>query len=177
MYHLLAGLYGGGKTWLLAKLRAMYLDGPEPSSRIAPTVGQNVLDLPSHGAVLHIWDLGGASSMRSLWLEYVPDAHVLAWALDAEAWMANEPVADEGGARYRDATCSALFGVVREAAALGLSTVVLVTKSDTCRVSLSDIESYIVARWSAADDMSSTTVRPDWHFCTVSAATGLPKRG
>lgn len=150
----------------------MNLGGPAPSTRIASTVGQNVLDLPSHGAILHIWDLGGAASMRSLWMEYVPDAHVLAWAIGAEAWRADEPVPEEGGIRYREATCAALFTAVREAAALGLATVVLVTKLDVAPITISDVESYILARWEAADDTSSTTLRPSWHFCGVSSASG-----
>lgn len=150
----------------------MYLNGPAPSTRIAPTVGQNVLDVTSRGAVLHMWDLGGAVSMRALWLEYVPDAHVLAWAVCADAWRANEPVPDEGGLRYRDATCAVLFTVVREAAALGLATVVLVTKLDVAQIPIADVESYILARYEEADDASSTTLRPSWHFCGVSSATG-----
>lgn len=179
---LLLGLKSSGKTWLLAKvrmhpadaqLREMYLGGPTPTARIAPTIGQNVLDVNWHGVILHMWDLGGASSMRELWLEYVPDAHVLAWSVDAHAWHCNEPVPDEGGTRYREASCNALVSVVREAAAHGLEIVVLVCKLDVQDATpVADVEDHILAHWATVTDASTATLRPTWHFCGVSSATG-----
>ena len=75
---------------------------------IPPTVGQNgeqamrsatlvalmqllpVLDFrppaaPS-GVQVRVWDLGGAASLRSIWLRYLSETHVLIWALDVRLW-------------------------------------------------------------------------------------------
>jgi hypothetical protein len=38
------------------------------------------------GLQVRVWDLGGAASLRSIWLRYLSETHVLIWALDVRLW-------------------------------------------------------------------------------------------
>ncbi|WFD02845.1 ADP-ribosylation factor protein 3 [Malassezia obtusa] len=202
MYHLLAGLYaeltrkpvynvllvglkGSGKTWILEKLRELYLDGSGPSARIAPTVGQNVLDVTYKRSILRLWDLGGAKSMRSLWDQYLPDAHVLVWVLDAPRWV-HDSLDDEGP--YRSAMCTALFRLVQEAAARNQPIVLVISQLDrlapdasgpglvhASSASLQEhVHTTILKQWALFVDEApaAATLNPNWNVAAVSAATG-----
>ncbi|WFC93631.1 ADP-ribosylation factor protein 3 [Malassezia brasiliensis] len=201
MYHLLAGLYaevtkkptyhvllvglkGAGKTWILEKFREIYCDGPGPSARIAPTVGQNVLNVQYKRSIVHFWDLGGAASMRSLWDEYLPDAHTLVWVIDAPRWAQNS-VDAEGP--YRDAVCTALFHLVQDAAARNLPILVVAAQLDRLEPNLptdgiehisgagvqEHIYTTLLKRWAllVEEDTSAATLKPDWDVVGVSAAS------
>ena len=81
---LLVGLEGSGKTTLLEKLKSIY-GGVKglPPDKIQPTVGCNVGKLSfSHYKVL-IWDLGGRSSLRSIWDKYYSDTKAVIYCVDS----------------------------------------------------------------------------------------------
>ncbi|KAL4400018.1 ADP-ribosylation factor protein 3 [Malassezia pachydermatis] len=172
-YHvLLIGLQGGGKTWFQEALRHHYLQGRAPSSRLPPTVGQNVLDLPYQKRILRFWDLGGAPSMRSLWAQYMADAHVLVWVIDGPAWIHNASVENEAAPTYRDATSLAWRAVAEEAHTRGQPIVVLVTKmDDVSSASLVDeIHASLTKTW--REGHSDTTPAYALSCYGVSAKTG-----
>ena len=181
MYNvLLIGFQGAGKTWLLEQIRHTYLNGRVPSNRIAPTIGQNVLDLPYQKCVLHFWDLGGAYTMRKLWDQYLPDAHAIVWVLDAPLWAEDAPVQDETGGTYRESTRRSLFPIAKEAAIRGQAVVVLINKMDTLNVQHKQeeaqpghiqehVESYVLKEWAQFADASDNVVTPWWSFHCVSA--------
>ena len=82
------GINNSGKTAWLDKVRGQITKtGTRPLQRITPTVGQNVINLTLSSCTLHCWDLGGQSSLRSMWTRYYDDAQVLVWAMDANDWL------------------------------------------------------------------------------------------
>ncbi|SHO75944.1 Similar to S.cerevisiae protein ARL3 (ARF-like small GTPase of the RAS superfamily) [Malassezia sympodialis ATCC 42132] len=196
MYHLVAGLYaeftkkptynalliglkGSGKTWILERLRHDYLRGRAPSQRLPPTIGQNVLDVPYRRTILHLWDLGGSAAMRSLWDQYLPDAHVIVWVIDAPRWASDTAVADELGRSYRAAVFESLFPVIAEASARAQPVCVVVTQldelaSDRAAPLVREVETSVTAEWTRRLDDTSLdgTLTPIWSFQGVSAATG-----
>ncbi|GAC72170.1 rhoa GTPase effector DIA/Diaphanous [Moesziomyces antarcticus T-34] len=105
MYHLITGLYaewtkkprynalmvgaaGVGKSCLLEKIKSVYLKRPAlPPNRVAPTVGQNVLELSLPRIHLHFWDLGGSPSVRTLWSKYYDESDAVVWVVDARHFL------------------------------------------------------------------------------------------
>ncbi|WFD25589.1 ADP-ribosylation factor protein 3 [Malassezia nana] len=196
MYHLVAGLYaeytkkpkynalliglkGSGKTWLLERLRHDHLLGRAPSQRLPPTVGQNVLDVPYRRFILHFWDLGGSPSMRPLWDQYLPDAHVLVWVMDAPRWLSDAAVPDEAMPTYRAAVTESLCAVVTDAAARAQPVCVVVSQLDAVAPDrgsslVQDVEAHLIAEWTRRlqDTSLDSTLMPTWSFHGVSAATG-----
>jgi len=81
---LILGIDRAGKTTLLEQLKALYtgLD-PLPPSKIPPTVGLNIGRMQVSRAKLIFWDLGGSSTLRSLWENYYSEAHGLVYVVDA----------------------------------------------------------------------------------------------
>uniref|UniRef100_A0A7S3FMI8 ADP-ribosylation factor-related protein 1 n=1 Tax=Haptolina ericina TaxID=156174 RepID=A0A7S3FMI8_9EUKA len=81
---LILGVDRAGKTTLLEQLKALFtgLD-PLPPSKIPPTVGLNIGRMQVSRAKLIFWDLGGSSSLRSLWENYYSEAHGLVYVVDA----------------------------------------------------------------------------------------------
>lgn len=106
MYHLITGLYaewtkkprynvlivgtsGVGKSCILEKIKSLYLKRPAlPPNKIAPTVGQNVLELTLPNMHLHFWDLGGSPSVRTLWSKYYDESDAVVWVVDARHFVA-----------------------------------------------------------------------------------------
>ncbi|SAM82949.1 related to ARL3-ADP-ribosylation factor-like protein, member of the arf-sar family in the ras superfamily [Ustilago bromivora] len=106
MYHLVTGLYaewtkkprynilmvglsGVGKSCLLEKVKSLYLKRSAlPPNKITPTVGQNVLELMLSNMHLHFWDLGGSSSVRTLWSKYYDESDAIMWVVDARHFLA-----------------------------------------------------------------------------------------
>lgn len=106
MYHLITGLYAEwtkkarynvlivgpsrvGKSCLLEKIKSLYLKRPAlPPNKIAPTVGQNVLELALPSMHMHFWDLGGSPSVRTLWSKYYDESSAVIWVVDARHFLA-----------------------------------------------------------------------------------------
>lgn len=170
---LLLGLQGSGKTWFLQELRHMLLRGPPPSTRLPPTVGQNVLELPYERSVLHFWDLGGAPSMRSLWSQYEDDADVIAWVLDAPRFLADAPVEGESAPTYRAAVCVTLCAMAREARARRQGVVVLASQVDApVAAQVPDVAAQIDHALHDAWADTGGDGAPPWSVAAVSASTG-----
>lgn len=164
---------------VLTQIRHDHLQGRTPSQRLPPTVGQNVLDVPYRRFILHLWDLGGSLSMRSLWDQYLPDAHVLVWVIDAPRWLSNAMVPDEAMPTYRAAVTESLCAVVTDAAARAQSVCVVVSQLDAVTPDrgsslVQDVEAYLTAEWTRRLQETSldSTMAPTWSFHGVSAATG-----
>ena len=131
-----------------------------------------MLDLPYQKRILRFWDLGGAPSMRSLWAQYMADAHVLVWVIDGPAWIHNASVENEAAPTYRDATSLAWRAVAEEAHTRGQPIVVLVTKmDDVSSASLVDeIHASLTKTW--REGHSDTTPAYALSCYGVSAKTG-----
>ncbi|WFD29302.1 ADP-ribosylation factor protein 3 [Malassezia sp. CBS 17886] len=206
MYHLVAGLYaewtqkpvynvlflglkGAGKTWLLERLRHAHGGGAGPSARIASTVGQNVLDVPYRGSVVHIWDLGGSPSMRTLWDQYLRDAHAVVWVLDAPRWARDAHIAGEAQPAYRAAVGDALVRVVQDAASRAQPVIVVVAQMDAVDADavrslghgdsvqaalVAHVRATVEAQWAQLQERDAVvaTLSPRWDFCALSAKTG-----
>lgn len=164
---------------LLTQLRHDHLQGRAPSQRLPPTVGQNVLDIPYRRAILHIWDLGGSASMRSLWDQYVPDAHVIVWVVDAPRWASKAAVPEEPGPTYRAAVTECLCPIVAEASARAQPVCVVVSQLDELAPEhaasiVPEVEAHLTAEWTRRLDDTSLdgTLAPIWSFHGTSAATG-----
>lgn len=203
MYNvLLVGLKGSGKTWILEKvrpsprltpapralLRRIGALGPHRTDRRAERCvaeADAVLDVTYKRSILRLWDLGGAKSMRSLWDQYLPDAHVLVWVLDAPRWV-HDSLDDEGP--YRSAMCTALFRLVQEAAARNQPIVLVISQLDrlapdasgpglvhASSASLQEhVHTTILKQWALFVDEApaAATLNPNWNVAAVSAATG-----
>merc|ERR1712070_718059 len=65
---LIVGLDHAGKTSILERLKAIFMGiDPLMPSKIPPTVGLNIGRMKINQRQLIFWDLGGSSSLRSLW--------------------------------------------------------------------------------------------------------------
>jgi len=161
------------------QLRHDHLQGRAPSQRLPPTIGQNVLDIPYCRTTLHLWDLGGSASMRSLWDQYLPDAHVIVWVVDAPRWASDAAVTDESEPAYRAAVAAALCPIVAEASVRAQPVCVVVTQLDELAPEratplVQEVEAGLTAEWTRRLDNTSLddTIAPLWSFLGVSAATG-----
>ncbi|KAG0480714.1 hypothetical protein HPP92_011572, partial [Vanilla planifolia] len=84
-FHLLIlGVHKAGKTTLLEKLKAIYLNSEGlPPDRIVPTVGLNIGRIEASNAKLVFWDLGGQIGLRTIWEKYYEEAHAIIYVIDA----------------------------------------------------------------------------------------------
>lgn len=69
-------------------MKSLYLpNGPLPpkAGSTIPTVGQNVslIPLSSPSIYLKLWDIGGQSTLRSLWKSYYSSAHAIVFVIDS----------------------------------------------------------------------------------------------
>eukprot|EP00298_Acanthocystis_sp_HF-20_P008193 c17533_g1_i3.p1 GENE.c17533_g1_i3~~c17533_g1_i3.p1 ORF type:complete len:198 (+),score=59.79 c17533_g1_i3:108-701(+) len=83
---LMIGPDDAGKTTLLEKIKNVYCHkGKSPPMRpiITPTVGLNIGKLDFGKYKLTIWDLGGQSSLRSIWEQYYSEAHGFIFLFDS----------------------------------------------------------------------------------------------
>lgn len=81
---IIVGLDGAGKTTLLEQSKTMFTDTRGlPPDKIVPTVGLNIGRLVMGGIELLIWDLGGQSTLRTIWPQYYSEAHAVIWVLDS----------------------------------------------------------------------------------------------
>jgi len=69
---------------ILERLKAIFMGiDPLMPSKIPPTVGLNIGRMKINQRQLIFWDLGGSSSLRSLWEKYYSEAHALLYVVDA----------------------------------------------------------------------------------------------
>ncbi|KAK8964875.1 ADP-ribosylation factor 3 [Platanthera guangdongensis] len=81
---LILGVHKAGKTSLLEKLKAIYLNSEGlPPDRIVPTVGLNIGRIEVSNAKLVLWDLGGQVGLRTIWEKYYEEAHAIVYMIDA----------------------------------------------------------------------------------------------
>ncbi|KAI5801126.1 ADP-ribosylation factor family-domain-containing protein [Geopyxis carbonaria] len=85
---LLLGLDNAGKTTLLDKIKSIYLPSapaPPKAGSTIPTVGQNVslIPLQNPSIYLKLWDIGGQSTLRTLWKSYYASAHAIVFVIDS----------------------------------------------------------------------------------------------
>ena len=74
------GLDSAGKTTLLYRLR----QGKELRlTSVQPTVGFNVESVECEGCSFTVWDIGGGSKIRELWIHYLRGAKGLIWVVDS----------------------------------------------------------------------------------------------
>ncbi|NXI46284.1 ARL2 protein, partial [Galbula dea] len=71
------GLDNAGKTTLLKRFNG------EDVATISPTLGFNIKTLEHRGFKLHVWDVGGQSSLRSYWRNYFESTDGLVWVVDS----------------------------------------------------------------------------------------------
>ncbi|XP_036261638.1 ADP-ribosylation factor-like protein 2, partial [Molothrus ater] len=74
---LVLGLDNAGKTTLLKRLNGEDVGGT------SPTLGFNIKTLEHRGFQLHVWDVGGQSSLRSYWRNYFESTDGLVWVVDS----------------------------------------------------------------------------------------------
>lgn len=84
-YVLIIGLDNAGKTTLLEKIKALFVDTYEsaPPENIAPTVGLNIGRMELGGAKIIFWDLGGQSGLRTIWERYYSETNAIIYVVDA----------------------------------------------------------------------------------------------
>ena len=84
---LILGVDHAGKTTLLEQMKGVFRKVEAgkgiPLEKIPPTVGLNIgrMDVGSSRAIF--WDLGGQSSLRSIWDKYYSEAHGLMYVVDS----------------------------------------------------------------------------------------------
>eukprot|EP00002_Diphylleia_rotans_P037605 TRINITY_DN8418_c0_g1_i1.p1 TRINITY_DN8418_c0_g1~~TRINITY_DN8418_c0_g1_i1.p1 ORF type:complete len:137 (+),score=23.62 TRINITY_DN8418_c0_g1_i1:72-482(+) len=83
-YVLMIGLDRAGKTTMLEFLKAKYQGiEPLPPQKICPTVGLNIGKFDVSRAKVILWDLGGQSSLRSIWDKYYNEADGVVFVVDS----------------------------------------------------------------------------------------------
>ncbi|KAM8793735.1 ADP-ribosylation factor-like protein 2 [Eudromia elegans] len=109
---LMLGLDNAGKTSILRKFNG------EEVAAAAPTLGFNIRSLEHRGYTLHVWDVGGQSSLRSYWRNYFESSEGLVWVLDS-------------GDRPRLPLCARqLHGLLREERLAGATLLIFANKQD-----------------------------------------------
>ncbi|KJE95914.1 GTPase [Capsaspora owczarzaki ATCC 30864] len=85
-YVLILGLDNAGKTTLLERTKQLYNPGYAgiPMNKITTTVGLNVakVDIADKNRII-FWDLGGQTSLQSLWNKYYEEAHGVVYVVDS----------------------------------------------------------------------------------------------
>jgi ADP-ribosylation factor-like protein 2 len=74
---LILGLDNAGKTTILYSLLGLPLD------QVSPTLGFQIQTMLRDGLKIHIWDVGGQSSLRPFWRHYYEETDGLVWVIDA----------------------------------------------------------------------------------------------
>ncbi|EMR10862.1 hypothetical protein PNEG_01008 [Pneumocystis murina B123] len=81
---LIIGLESSGKTTFLEKVKCIYNNTYIFSANnIIPTVGQNIGKITVDKTKIQLWDLGGRSSLRSLWYSYFSECHSIILVVDS----------------------------------------------------------------------------------------------
>lgn len=81
---LILGLDNAGKTTFLETLKKSYSLHSKELSKITPTVGQNVAQVPmDKNCILKFWDVGGQQNLRAMWPEYYPQCHGIIFVVDS----------------------------------------------------------------------------------------------
>ena len=86
-YVLVVGIQGSGKTTFIEQLKALHRGERDfvPPQNIPSTVGLNTCKIETGPYRLTFWDLGGQSSLRSIWEKYIPDAHAMVFIVDSSS--------------------------------------------------------------------------------------------
>lgn len=82
---LILGLDNAGKTTFLETLKKEFSMASKDLNKIAPTVGQNVAQIPmdNNKTILKLWDVGGQETLRSMWTEYYHHCHGIIFVIDS----------------------------------------------------------------------------------------------
>lgn len=105
---------------LLERIKSIFTGlEPLPPGKVPPTVGLNIGRMQVNRTKLIFWDLGGATSLRSLWEKYYSEAHGLLYVVDAS-----------DAARF-DESAEVLRALLKETPDLaGIPVLVLANKQD-----------------------------------------------
>lgn len=155
---LILGIDKAGKTTLLEKLKALYLnvEGLSPD-RIVPTVGLNIGRVEVGNSKLVFWDLGGQPGLRSIWEKYYEEAHAVIYVIDSAC-----------PSRFEDSK-SALEKALRHEDLQGAPLLILANKQDLSQaVSSDEIARYV--------DLKKLDERA-YMFEAVSAYDGMGIKG
>ncbi|KAG4304596.1 hypothetical protein PORY_001989 [Pneumocystis oryctolagi] len=81
---LILGLERSGKTTFLERVKSIYNHvSALPPENIISTVGQNIGRITINNTKIQFWDLGGRSSLRSLWYPYFSECHSIILMIDS----------------------------------------------------------------------------------------------
>lgn len=82
---LILGLDNAGKTSFLEQTKLINRNSSEliKNKKILPTVGQNTTTISYDSLLLKFWDLGGQSSLRSMWSRYYSSCHGIIFIIDS----------------------------------------------------------------------------------------------
>lgn len=109
---LILGLDNAGKTTMLRKFSG------EPIDTIEPTLGFNIKTLFHQSYTLHLWDVGGQTSIRSYWRNYFEATDGLIWVVDSSDTLRLELCRQE------------LVGLLQQERLAGASLLIFANKQD-----------------------------------------------
>lgn len=117
------GLDASGKTTVLYKMKL------NEYVASVPTIGFNVETVEYKNLKMTIWDVGGQTTLRSLWRHYYDNADALIYLVDSTD-------------KERIETCKeSLYGVINDSDMMGVPVLVLANKQDAAQMTVSEIMS------------------------------------
>ena len=109
---LVLGLDNAGKTTITRKL------ANESLATIPPTLGFNITTLAMGDYTLHLWDVGGQSTLRAYWKNYFDATDAVVWVVDSSDALRMKQCRDE------------MWGLLAEERLIGASLLIFANKQD-----------------------------------------------